>query len=124
MRRHRPHHLPGHSRPCSFGACPGYTHAIGSGGRRILPFSGGRRANVATDPSVRLQPPVGRQSAPSLEVNNLDLRLPSDPHRVWREEVGPNPVMMVDDLVRTEMRSVAHRVAVGDRDDSKAQRSG
>jgi hypothetical protein len=64
------------------------------------------------------------RARPSLEVNNLDLRLPSDPHRVWREKVGPNPVMMIDDLVRTEMRSVAHRVAVGDRDHFKAQRSG
>jgi len=54
----------------------------------------------------------------------LDLRLPGDPHGVWREKVGPNPVMMIDDLVRTEMRSVAHRVAVGDRDHFKAQRRG
>ena len=67
---------------------------------------------------------LGGRAQSSLEVNNLDLRLPSDPHRVWREKVGPNPVMMIDDLVRTEMRSVAHRVAVGDRDHSKAQRSG
>ena len=40
---------------------------------------------------------------------------------MWREKVGPDPVMMIDDLVRTEMRSVAHRVAVGDRDHFKAR---
>ena len=32
-------------------------------GLTILPFSGGRRGSAATDPSVRLQRPVGRQSA-------------------------------------------------------------
>jgi hypothetical protein len=67
---------------------------------------------------------MGGRARLSLEVNNLDLRLPSDPHGVWREEVGPNPVMMIDDLVRSEMRSVAHRVAVRNRNYFKAQRSG
>ncbi len=43
---------------------------------------------------------------------------------MWREEVGPHPVMMINDSSRTEMRSIADRVTVGDGDHSEAQRSG
>ena len=69
-------------------------------------------------------PPTGGRSGLSLGIDNLNFRLSKNAHGVWREEVGPNPVMMIDDLVRTEMRSVAHRVAVRNRNYFKAQRSG
>ena len=59
---------------------------------------------------------MGGTAADSVDINNLNFRLPKDAHGVWREEVGPHPVMMVNDPSRTEMRSIADRVAVGDRD--------
>ena len=41
---------------------------------------------------------------------------------MWRNQVGPHPMMMVNNPARAEMRSVAHRVAVGDRDHFETQR--
>src|SRR5262249_33727413 len=57
----------------------------------------------------------------SRDVDDLDVRLRSDAHGVCRDEVGPYPVMVLDDPVRAEVRPVADRVAVGDGDDVKAQ---
>src|SRR5262245_61304642 len=41
---------------------------------------------------------------------------------MWRNEVGPHPLMMVDNPVRAEMWSIADRVAVCDGDHFEAQR--
>ena len=67
---------------------------------------------------------MGGRVGLSVGIDNLDFRLPKNAHGVWREEVRPHPVMMVNDPFRTEMRSIADRVAVGDRDHFEAQRSG
>ena len=67
---------------------------------------------------------MGGRALPLLGMDDLNFSLPNDAHRMWRKEVGPDPVMMVNNPLRAEMRSVADRMTVGDCDDFEALRHG
>ena len=67
---------------------------------------------------------MGGRALPLLGMDDLNFSFPNDAHRMWRKEVGPDPVMMVNDPLRAEMRSVADRMTVGDCDHFEAQRRG
>src|SRR5215467_13046192 len=67
---------------------------------------------------------AGGRALPLLGMDDLNFSLPNDAHRMQRKEVGPDPVMMVNDPLRAEMRSVADRMTVGDCDHFEAQRRG
>ena len=67
---------------------------------------------------------MGGRAGLSLGIDNLNVRLGKNAHGVWCEEVGPHPVMVVNDPSRRQMRSIADRVAVRDRDHLEALRSG
>src|SRR5262245_33391892 len=42
----------------------------------------------------------------------LDLRLASEGDRVWRKEIGPDPMVVLDDALCTQVRTVAHRMPI------------